>query len=343
MSGYVKISNGSYRNIEVHNVVFPLVKQFQLGAKGGFITVDGTNKFGAGAEKIRVKVASPMQLEFVGATEFTSQGGTAIYDVGAVHDAVSDEVRMQEIAERFEILDDMTKAALNGDIRAMIVSGPPGVGKSYGVERELEKAALFDKISGRTVKGEIVKGSTTAIGLFSIMYKYSDPNCVLVFDDCDNLFYDSVCLGLLKGALDSGKKRRISWLADSNLLKNEGIPNSFDFNGTIIFITNLQFSNVRSKTLQSHLSALESRCHYLDLTIDSTRDKLLRIKQISATGQLFQDYDFEECVQDEIIEYIFDNADKLREISLRTAIKVAQLRKAFPIKWKAMADISILK
>lgn len=343
MSGYVKISNGSYRNIEVHNVVFPLVKQFQLGAKGGFITVDGTNKFGAGAEKIRVKVASPMQLEFVGATEFTSQGGTAIYDVEAVHDAVSDEVRMQEIAERFEILDDMTKAALNGDIRAMIVSGPPGVGKSYGVERELEKAALFDKISGRTVKGEIVKGSTTAIGLFSIMYKYSDPNCVLVFDDCDSILFDNVCLNLLKGALDSGKKRRISWLADSNLLKNEGIPNSFDFKGTIIFITNLKFDRLKQSKIKDDLEALQSRCHYLDLTLDTMRDKVLRVKQIAATGQLFAEFDFEECVQDEIINFMDENKDKLREMSLRMAIKIAELRKSFPLKWDTLARSTCMK
>jgi GTP1/Obg family GTP-binding protein len=45
----------------------------------------------------------------------------------------TEEQAMDRIRERFEILTEMTKAAIGGDIRAMIVSGPPGVGKSYGV------------------------------------------------------------------------------------------------------------------------------------------------------------------------------------------------------------------
>jgi GTP1/Obg family GTP-binding protein len=49
---------------------------------------------------------------------------------------------MTRIRERFDILNEMTKACVNGDIRAMIVSGPPGVGKSFGVEQEIEKATL---------------------------------------------------------------------------------------------------------------------------------------------------------------------------------------------------------
>ena len=52
---------------------------------------------------------------------------------------MSDEERIEQIAQRFKILEDMTKAATQNEITAMIVSGPPGVGKSYGVEKEIEK------------------------------------------------------------------------------------------------------------------------------------------------------------------------------------------------------------
>ena len=90
----------------------------------------------------------------------------------------------------------MTKAATNGDIRAMIVSGPPGVGKSYGVEQIVEKACLFDQIAGKRLRAEVVKGSATPIGLYQTLYKYSDPNCVVVFDDCDSVLVDDVCLNL---------------------------------------------------------------------------------------------------------------------------------------------------
>lgn len=257
--------------------------------------------------------------------------------------AKTEAQRMQEIAERFEILDEMAKAATNGDIRAVIVSGPPGVGKSFGVERVIDKAVLFDQVAGNRLRAEVIKGASSAIGLYTTLYKYSDPNSVVVFDDCDSILLDDVCLNLLKGALDSGKKRRISWLADSSVLRREGVPNQFDFKGAVIFITNLKFDRVKSKKLADHLDALQSRCHYIDLSLDTTEDKILRIKQIAATGELFQDYEFEPVAQDEIIDFMSTNSERLREVSLRMAIKIADLRKSFPLKWQALASTTCMK
>ena len=338
MTGFVKIKSGTYRNAKVENEVFPLVKQYTVGAKGGFITVDGTGQFGK--DKVRVLVDNVTDFEFVHADEYTGTVSTATKTSAVTS---TDEERITQIAERFEILDDMTKATLNGDIRALIVSGPPGVGKSFTVERELERSALFDQISGRRVKSTIVKGSATAIGLYKTLYEFSDSNCVIVFDDCDSILFDEVSLNLLKGALDSGKNRKISWLAESRVLKNEGIPNSFTFHGSVIFITNLKFDQVRSQKMKDHLEALQSRCHYLDLTLDTMRDKILRIKQIADTGVLFADYDFEQCAQDEIINFLNVNKNKMREMSLRMAIKVAELRKSFPTKWQALASTTCMK
>ena len=338
MTGFVKIKSGTYRNTKVENEVFPLVKQYTVGAKGGFITVDGTGQFGK--DKVRVLVDNVTDFEFVHADEYTGTVSTATKTSVVTS---TDEERITQIAERFEILDDMTKATLNGDIRALIVSGPPGVGKSFTVERELDRSALFDQISGRRVKSTIVKGSATAIGLYKTLYEFSDSNCVIVFDDCDSILFDEVSLNLLKGALDSGKNRKISWLAESRVLKNEGIPNSFTFHGSVIFITNLKFDQVRSQKMKDHLEALQSRCHYLDLTLDTMRDKILRIKQIADTGVLFADYDFEQCAQDEIINFLNVNKNKMREMSLRMAIKVAELRKSFPAKWQALASTTCMK
>jgi hypothetical protein len=330
MQAFVKIKNGSYRNQEVRDEVFPLIKQFQLGSKGGYITVDATGRFGK--DKIRVSVATPTDYELVEAPATVQATNPA-----------DDEQRMSEIAERFDILNEMTKAVLNGDIRAMIVAGPPGVGKSYGIEGELERANLFDQISGRRVKSEMIKGTASALGMYKALYKYSDENSVIVFDDCDSILLDEVCLNLLKGALDSGKKRRISWLADSHSLRNEGIPDQFDFKGGVIFITNLKFDQMKSQKTRDHLDAIQSRCHYLDLTLDTMHDKILRIKQIARTGELFSDFAFNQFDQDLIIEFMTDNQARLREVSLRMAIKIAQLKKSFPLKWVALAKTTCMK
>jgi hypothetical protein len=334
----VLIRNGVYRNKPVHNEVFELVRDFTVGAKGGFVTVDSKGFFGPEYGIARITVDSMEDIEIQGATATTE---TAVKAAPAAE--ASDAEVMARIRERFEILDEMTKAAVAGDVRAMIVSGPPGVGKSYGVEKIVEAACLFDKISGKRLRAEVVKGSATALGLYQTLYKYSDRNCVLVFDDCDSILLDDVALNLLKGALDSGKKRKISWLSDSSVLRREGVPDSFNFNGTVIFITNLKFDKMKSQKLRDHLDALQSRCHYLDLTLDTMRDKILRIKQIANDGQLFEEYEFDTETQEEIIDFMTHNATRFREMSLRMAIKIADLRKSFPLKWKAMAEVTCMK
>ncbi len=334
----VLIRNGVYRNKPVHNEVFELVKDFTAGAKGGFVTIDSKGFFGPEYGIARVKIDSMEDIEIMGAEATTE---TAVKAAPAPE--ATDEEVMARIRERFEILDEMTKAAVAGDVRAMIVSGPPGVGKSYGVEKIVEAACLFDKISGKRLRAEVVKGSATALGLYQTLYKYSDKNCVLVFDDCDSILLDDVALNLLKGALDTGKKRKISWLSDSSVLRREGIPDSFNFNGTVIFITNLKFDKMKSQKLRDHLDALQSRCHYLDLTLDTMRDKILRIRQIANDGQLFEEYEFDTETQEEIIDFMTHNSTRFREMSLRMAIKIADLRKSFPLKWKAMAEVTCMK
>ena len=252
---------------------------------------------------------------------------------------------IERLRERFEILDDMTRAVKKGAVRAMIVSGAPGVGKSFGVEKVLGKHGLMADIANdeKLKKYEIVKGAMSAIGLYSKLYEFSAEKNILVFDDCDSVLLDDLSLNILKAALDTSKKRTISWNTDSRLLRSEGVPNSFEFKGGAIFITNINFANIKSKKLQDHLAALESRCHYIDLTIHTEREKMLRIRQIVGDGML-ADYDFSEEQTANIIEFIDANKKRLRELSLRTVLKTADLMRSFPgDKWQRVAQISLMK
>ena len=335
----VLIKNGEYRNKPVRNATFALMKGYQVGAKGNFVTVDSAGYFGSEYTTVRVKVDSIHDIEFT--------DGEPVQTVkAAVNKAIvpveTDEEVMARIATRFEILDEMTKATITGDVRAMIVVGPPGVGKSYGVEYQLEKAGIFEKISGKKIKYEVIKGAMTPIGLYCALYKHCDAKNVIVFDDCDSIFMDDLALNILKAALDSGKRRRICWNSDSHMLHREGVPDQFEFKGSAIFITNINFDNIKSKRLQDHLGALQSRCHFLDLTLNTMRDKFLRIKQIFLKGDLFQDYDLTQEQSEEILEFMDQKKDRLREMSLRMALKIADLIKISP-NWKAMAENTVMK
>ena len=339
----IQFKSGTYKirgtDQSVEGMKFPLIEHFKQGKNGAYVTVDGAAQPGFPERSIRVRIESPQDYEIVD-SNFDDVKKDALKKTAK--DNETDEQVMDRIGKRFEILDEMTRASKEGNVRAMIVSGPPGVGKSYGVEEQLNKDSIFDDVGGNSRKFEVVKGAMSAIGLDAQLYKYSNPKNVVVFDDCDSVLLDDLSLNILKAALDTSKKRYISWNTDSRLLRSEGIPDRFEFKGSAIFITNIKFENVRSKKLKDHLEALESRCHYVDLTIDTEREKMLRIKQIVREGML-DDYDMPQERKDDVVEFIDENRTRLRELSLRTVLKCADLAKSFPSNWRDYAATTVLR
>ena len=163
----IRVLSGSYRNKPVKNQVFTLVKGFQTGKKSNYVTVQNDGQFNIDIEQVRINVASLSDFEYVNGST------TAVASTADVAPEVkeTDVEAMDRIATRFSILDEMSKACINSDIRAMIVTGPPGVGKSHGVTLQMEKAALFDQIKGKRPRFEIVKGAISGIGLFALLFK----------------------------------------------------------------------------------------------------------------------------------------------------------------------------
>lgn len=239
------------------------------------------------------------------------------------------------IAERFEILDVLTEACIVGNSRALIVSGPAGLGKSYTVESALQK---WDP---NEINHIIVKGYVRATGLVKTLYQYREHGQVIVFDDADSIFFDDISLNLLKAVCDTTERRRVSWLSEGKLIDEESadiIPRSFDFNGTVIFISNYDFDAMIDKghKLAPHLQALVSRAHYIDLAMKTRRDYLVRIRQVIKQGLLD---DLTESDRVSVISFIEQNHEKLRELSLRMALKIGALRKQGG-DWQKVARIT---
>ena len=264
--GNIRILNGTYKirgnDVDLVGMVFPLVEEFKVGARGGYVTVDGAAVAGFPDRNIKIMCDGEHAYENAGKAKTTKREET-------------DEETIDRMRERFDMLEDMTKACKKGDVRAMIVSGPPGVGKSFGVEKVLGKHDLISEIGGTPSKYQVVKGAMSAIGLYCKLFNYADKD-------------------------------------------------------------------VKSVKMREHLKALESRCHYIDLTIDTDREKMLRIKQIVKDGMLTE-YNLAEDVVQDIVEFCEGNKNRLRELSLRTVLKVADLAKAFPTKWEAMAENTVMK
>lgn len=251
----------------------------------------------------------------------------------------TDEEIEARLAERFDILAELTDAAIKGHSRALVVSGPAGLGKSYTVE---EKLTQWD---ADAVNHTIVKGYVRPTGLYRLLYQHRMPNQVIVFDDADAIFFDDVSLNLLKAVCDTTERRVVSYMSEKIMVDEDEavtIPKSFEFKGTIIFITNLDFDQMIEKGHKAapHMQALVSRSHYIDLAMKTRRDYMVRIKQVVKQGLLGK---MPKAQQDDVMAFLDKNQDKLRELSLRMAIKVAAIRKLDKPNWMAMAKATCCK
>ena len=316
------------KDVSVAGQTLPVAEGYKVGVRGGYVTVDGSAVPGYPDRNIKIMVTSADSVQ-------DTDGS-----VTAAAQEETDAETVERLRSRFAMLSDMTKAVKKGDVRAMIVSGPPGVGKSHGVEEVLDRYAMIETLGGRQTH-EVIKGAMSAIGLYCKLYKMADKGKVVVFDDCDSIFSDELSLNILKAALDSKKTRTINWNTDSFKLRNEGVPDTFKFEASAIFITNLKFDKVKGK-LREHLEALESRCHYMDLTIDTDREKMLRIRQVIQDGML-NAYTLTDETKEEIVDFVDINKNRLRELSLRTVLKVADLAKSFPDTWADFAENTVMR
>jgi len=334
----VVVKNGKYGTKPVKNMQFTMAIPPKLGKKGLYVTVDG-EPLGMD-RKVRIMLEAETDLTFL------QDGNDPEPEASAKE---SDEEIMDRMRKKFGVLDGMTIAAVEGHVRAMIVTGPPGVGKSFGVEMTLESLDVMDKVAGTnltdgtgTAKLGVEKvASASAIGLYQLLYEYRAKGSVLVLDDSDSVLNDEAGINMLKAATDSGKTRKLTWRTESRVLVDNDIPEQFNFDGSIIFITNLDFEKARGKIGQ-HLQAIVSRCHYLDMGIHDSHEKFLRCKQIVRDGML-EEYKFEDWQIDEILTYIEDNQKELRELSLRMVKKIADLAKMDPTGWRDYAEQTCLR
>ena len=251
----------------------------------------------------------------------------------------TDEAISARIADRFDILSVLTESCISGDSRALVISGPAGLGKSHTVEHSL---AQWDP-SGNNYT--IVKGYVRPTGLVKMLWSYRSAGQVIVFDDADAIFFDDVSLNLLKAVCDTTEKRTVSWLSEAALIDDDTsvrIPRSFQFDGSIIFLSNYDFDAMIAKghKLAPHLQALMSRSHYLDLSMKSRRDYLVRIQQVIDQG-LLSHLDAFSRLQVRI--FVDKNADNMRELSLRSCIKLGNLIKSSPDNWQKIASVTMLK
>jgi hypothetical protein len=253
----------------------------------------------------------------------------------------TEEEIYQKLTDRFAAMETLAEATATGKNRSLIISGPAGLGKSYGVMKVVED------LESKGYRPYVVRGYVRPTGLYKTLYEFKDPNCVVVFDDADSVFLDDVSLNILKTACDMTKSRRLSWLTETRMEDEEGerLPRNFEFEGSIIFITNYDMSSMAANgnKLAPHFEAMISRSHYLDLEMKTKRDYVVRIKQVVRDHGMLSREGFTKVQEESILDFIVEEQDRLRELSLRMVIKLAGLMKMDSLGWKKLAKITCFR
>jgi hypothetical protein len=240
------------------------------------------------------------------------------------------------INDRFNFVSDLVSMVAQKTAPSAIITGEGGLGKTFTVIKTLEANGLKNTSSLLELEDEsdepilrdesmftVVKGFSTAKGLYRILYEHQ--NSTLVFDDCDSVMKDPVALNLLKGALDSYDERIISWNAEMS--DKEDLPKSFRFEGQVIFISNLAMNTLSQ--------ALRSRSFCVDLSMTMSQ-KIERMDTLVTSGEFMPEVAL--SAKKDALALINKFKDNASEVSLRTLIKVVKIRVGGAKNWEKLAQ-----
>lgn len=208
-----------------------------------------------------------------------------------------------DINDKFKFLENMVGMVVKKTAVSMVITGEGGLGKTFTVMQEIKKRKLEENSDYITIKG-----FSTAKGLYRTLYENSDK--LIVFDDCDEVLKNDVAKNILKGALDSYDERIISWITNSF---SDDLPSSFEFEGQIIFISNLPQYKVDQ--------AILSRSMSIDLSMD-TDTKIQRMRAILPKIKTIVPME----VKEECLNLIEENKNHCGDLNMRTLIKVIGIR-----------------
>lgn len=254
------------------------------------------------------------------------------------------------VLDRYTTVKTMTEMFVtntNSISRGLLISGNAGMGKTHWVQMAFEATGCKKRV-------QYVKGSSlTAAAMFCLLYESRAKGDIIVFDDTDLIHKSSgevaTILDMLKGATEPTMgERTLSWhRASANpLMIQNNVPMSYDFQGSIIWITNDSIEDMRKKT-KGHWNAISSRFTQIEAWFEDH-------EKIAYTIHLIEEYDmlgvgcsvrkggWDDAIIQDTVEYMTTNYRKLRDITPRVALKIADIRESFPDRWKNYCDNQFL-
>jgi len=235
-----------------------------------------------------------------------------------------------EVKEVFDGVYAMTQNfALNPNsaINGLIVSGDAGIGKTHTVRNALRNANVQANVE--YIKG----GKITAASLYVKLYLNRAKHRIVVLDDCDIIHHGDKkqIIPMLLGATELGQCGEVSWeVARKNALMEEhNVPTRFDFEGSVIWITNDTTEDI-AKAAKQWKNAIFSRfntakCYFTDE--QKYMYTMHLCEQQDMLGVACQEFPggYSAKTIDYSLNYMSDNYRNLVEVTPRQAIKIADI------------------
>jgi hypothetical protein len=262
--------------------------------RNGYHTIETTdgNKFDRKLDKIKI----------VSEDDISSVGDKTAADLGVTTVKMTPPKQF-DINDKFRFLENMVGMVVKNTAVSMIITGEGGLGKTFTVMKEIKKRDLVEEFDFT-----VIKGYSTPRGLYRTLYENSDK--LIVFDDCDEVLKDPTAKNLLKGALDSYDERKISWITNKEL---PDLPSDFEFNGRIIFISNLAPEKIEQ--------AILSRSMSIDLSM-TPQVKIERMRNI--LDKIRPDVPLD--IKEECLDLLDDNKQYCQDLNFRTLMKIIGMR-----------------
>lgn len=274
-------------------------------------------------------------------------------------DATVDELRPKfTINEKFEFMGTMIDMVIDKRSASLLITGRGGIGKTWTVLKRLESRSMVnadmlvpnisdlhkdaivasdteEQIEAKALaeidrpKGDyvVIKGRVTPKALYRVLFE--NRKRLIIFDDCDFVLLNDDCNNLLKTALDNYQDRYISWRTEMAFGESD-LPQSFKFEGSMIFISNLPMSKIDE--------AFRTRPLKVDVSM-STDQRLERMRAV--LDGVMPDVDLKE--KEEALEVLEENKNLTDDINFRSLMNTITFRTSGNPDWKRIATFSLLE
>jgi hypothetical protein len=251
---------------------------------------------------------------------------------------------VQDVIDKFMTIYKICKVFVTGNSaqKAIIVSGDAGTGKSHYVKKAFIDTNTTDRIDYNKSK------SYKAAAFYVRLFLNRNPGDVVVFDDCglEHLSGEDfkIIVELLKGATEMTKgERMLGWerVSVNKLMEEHGVPMEFDFQGSIIWITNSSFEQL-AKKFNAHWEAIQSRFIQVQVRL-TEQEKLLytlylleEVKMLEGDNCETKEGGYSKEIITKTIKYIKENRKWMPNITARVAAKIADTMEMFPDDWQTL-------